>query len=587
MKKVKSPAKSFISDKKRIRNIVVNTVDRIADIVGSSLGPGGRPSIIESEVHGLPNRVTKDGVTIFRSLGSGDVNEHLIIETCRDVAIRTANQAGDGTTSSTILAGAIIRNLFDFCEKNPSFSPQKAMRKLQKCVKEELLPLIAEKSIKITTENQHLLEKVACISANGDSEMAKAVIEAYDSVGYGAGSHITIQELSGPQKYEVELIEGFPVGIGYEDCCGKFHNAFINDQANQRCLLDNPLFLLYDGQITDLLLVKDVLENIGQNYVDGNTNYKNLVLVSHGFSESVLTELAINMGNTGTINVYPMITPMTHQINSQYQFLLDLAAFTGAKIFGMNKHPSEAVEGDFGKDMEIFESYRFRTTIVGNPDSLNVEVRAEELKAQIANPSSQWEKIILEERLGKLTSGIAKLKIYGGSDGELKEKHDRVEDAVCAVRNAIAEGCLPGGCRTFLDLGVHLLSKYDENGVEVQVLFPSLLSPIKKLLDNVGFDEEEIGSTINHLIENPDVVFDVSEQIYGKAEDLGLFDATGAVSKSLENSISIAGVLGTLGGIIAFPRDDVMEREYAKEEREYRQAAERPETFTNEANLRA
>lgn len=904
MKKVKTAAKTFISDKKRIEKIVVSTMEKISDIVGSSLGPGGRPSIIESEVNGIPNRVTKDGVTIFKSLGSNDVNEHLIIETARDAAIRTANSTGDGcqlasaivytpkgpttigelqvgqqicgtdgtvqvvegifhkgkrdiyniyfsgggmtscspdhlwtvktmsggrkktlplseiekdykgllgnkycvqtsvvhfdedkskmpldpyflgvllgdgclrdsgsieitigkpkehiieklilpegatqlvrwvenknsyrikfqnvrkhvqelnvancdsfskhippsylyssiesrrsllqglidtdghvnkrglfefstvsetlsrdflslcrglgipvshrtktrkegesysttplhvitqrkgykygnaiekiektgkvddvmcikvsnpdslyitddyivthnTTNTTILVGSIIKNLFAFCAKNPHYSPQKAMRRISKCVKDEILPLIESKSIKIGQENKHLLEKVATISANGDTEMAKAVIESYDAVGYGSGSHITIQELSGPQKYEVELIEGFPVGVGYEDCCGKFHNAFINDQANQRCLLDNPLFLLYDGQITDLLLVKDVLENIGQSYVNGDTNFKNLVLVSHGFSESVLTELAMNFANPGTINVYPMITPMSHQINSQYQFLLDLSAFTGAKIFGMNRHPSEATEKDFGTGMEIFESFRFRSTVVGSPDPINVEVRAEELKKQIENPSSQWEKIILEERLGKLTSGIAKLKIYGGSDGELKEKHDRVEDAVCSVRNAIVDGCLPGGCRTHIDLSLYLISKYDESDVLVQVLFYSLLAPIKKLLDNVGYNDDEINEVISHLMQNPDDVYDVSEQKYGKAEEFGLFDATGAVTKSLENAVSISGVLGTLGGIIAYPRDDVMEREWAKEEREYKQAAERPESFVNEANLRA
>ena len=525
-------------------------------------------------------------VNIFRSLGSNNVEEHLIIETARDVAIRTANQAGDGTTSGTILAGALIKNLFAFCRNNPHFSPQKAMRKISKCVKEELLPMIKDKAIMIGNDNKELLEKVATISANGDSEMAKAVIEAYDAVGYGSGSHITIQELSGPQKYEVELIEGFPVGVGYEECCGKFHTAFINDQGNQRCILDNPMFLLFDGNVTDLVSFMEVFNRLGEAYVQGNAEFKNMVLVAHGFSESVLTELAMNFAQPGTINIFPMLTPMSQQINSRYQFLLDLSAFTGARIFGMTKHPSESAEGDFGKGMENFEAYRFRSTIVGNPESVNIEVRAEELKAQIANPASVWEKMILEERLGKLTNGIAKLKIYGGSDGELKEKHDRVEDAVCAVRNALTDGCLPGGCRTLVDLSLYLVEKYDQNDVVNEVLFPSLLSPIKKLLDNIGYCEDEISEVLEKLMENPELVFDVSEQKYGNALELGLLDAAGAVSKSLENSVSIAGVLGTLGGIVAYPRDDQMEREEAREVRDYNKAVENPESFTNEANER-
>ena len=585
-KKVKTPAKSFISDKKRIEQIVVRTMEKISDIVGSSLGPGGRPSIIESDQPGLPNRVTKDGVTIFRALGSNNVEEHLIIETARDAAIRTANQAGDGTTSGTILAGALIKNLFAFCRNNPHYSPQKAMRKVSKCVKDELLPLIKEKAIVIGNDNKELLEQVATISANGDSEMAKAVIEAYDAVGYGTGSHITIQELSGPQKYEVELIEGFPIGVGYEESCGKHHTAYITDQGGQRCLLNKPLFLLFDGNVTDMASFMEVVNRFGEAYSNGDSNFANLILVAHGFSESVLTLLAHNFANPGTMCVFPLLTPMSQQINSRYQFLLDLSAFTGAKIFGMTKHPSEGVDGDFGGGMEFFESYRFKSTIVGDPEQVNIEVRAEELKAQIKNPSSVWEKMILEERLGKLTNGIAKLKIYGGSDGELKEKHDRVEDAVCAVRNALTDGCLPGGCRVLVDLSLYLVEKYDQNDVVNEVLFPSLLSPIKKLLDNIGYTEDEINGVLSHLMENPNDVFDVSEQKYGDALELGLLDAAGAVSKSLENAVSIAGVLGTLGGIVAYPRDDQMEREEAREVREYNKAVENPDSFTNEANER-
>lgn len=914
-RKVKSAPKFFVSDKKRIEKIVVSTMEKVADIVGSSLGPGGRPSIIESELPDLPNRITKDGVTIFKSLGSYDPIEQLIIEAARDASIRTANEAGDGpvpasskvltpygwktmkdikigdvicgtdrtqqfvlgvfpkgqkeiykvhfqgkacveccedhlwevtdntgktgvfalktilndyklndkntkssfkysvrttevdfeetesmpidpyllgvllgdgslsgthrstieislgkkkehvlsklklpegiksratwnihknyfrvkltgesndglsmrgivnkvgllgttsstkfipkqylyssfesrkqllqglldtdghvkpsglfefstiseqlcndilelcrglgifvsvrekdrtncggysttklfvinqrrgskygnqiteiektgvftemlcikvsnsnslyvindyvvthnTTTATILSGSLIKSLFSFCSNNKSYSPQKAMRIIQKCVKEELLPFIESKSIKIGQENKGLLEKVATISANGDTEMAKAVIEAYETVGYGAGSHITIQELSGPQKYEVELIEGFPIPMGYEDSCGKFHTSFINDQANQRCLLTKPLFLLYDGTVSDLVMFQSVFEQLDKEYQSGNSDFKNIVLVAHGFSESVLTMLAVNFKEPTTLNILPLVTPMTSQVNSRYHFLYDFAAFTGAKVFDMTNHPSDAKPKDFGYGNELFECYRFRSTLVGDPDPVNVEVRAEEIKGQIANPASQIEKILLEERLGKLTNGIAKLKIFGASDGELKEKHDRVEDAVCAVRNALNEGCLPGGCRIGIDMILYLASKYDKEHVVNQVLVAALFAPIAKLLDNVGYNEEEVKEVVNKLMKKPNLVYDVSEQKFGKAEDLGLFDAAGAVSKSLENAVSVAGVLGTLGGIVGFPRDDQNELQAAKEQRNYDQSISNPEYGPNPANER-
>lgn len=588
VRKVKSASKKFISDKSKIEEIVVRVMDKITDIVGSSLGPGGRPSIIESDVPGLPNRCTKDGVTIFRALGAYDPFEHMIIETARDSSVRTADAAGDGTTTSCILSGALVKNLFAFCRNNPKFSPQRAMRDVNKFLKATLLPEISKRAIKISAKNQGLLEKVATVSANGDSEMAKAVISAFDAVGYGASSHITIQELSGPQGFEVELIEGFPIPIGYEDSCNKFNQAFINDKANQRCILDKPLFILWDGQVHDIVMFQGVLETIGKAYTEGNSDFKNVVFVAHGFSESVLTQFAWNFADPGTINIVPLMTPMNQQKNSQYYFLQDLAAFTGAKVFGMNKHPSDAKEGDFGSNMESFECYRFRSTVVGTPDPTNVELRADELRGQIKNPASQVEKILMEERLGKLTNGIAKLKVFGGSSGELKERHDRVEDAVCAVRNAISSGCLPGGCRILIDLALMSLkhAKKTKSEVLAAVLFPTLISPVLKLLDNSGYNQEEKEEITNKLMSDTSLVYDVAEGKFGTAEEFGLYDAVGAVEKSLENAVSIASVLGTLGGIVAFPRDDQLEREEARTEADFNRMTDNPTSYVNEANER-
>lgn len=586
-RKAKDSAKIFVSDREQIKKIVLRTMKRASDIVSCTLGPGGLNVLIESDYPGVPHKNTKDGVTVLKSLGANDPYEHLIVEQVRDVAQRTASEAGDGTTTATLLAYNVIQNMFAFCEKNPKYSPQKAARRISQVVDELLLPYIASQSIAINEENKSLLKMVAKISANGDEDMANAVIKAFEEIGYGDSSHVTIRELSGRKKYVVERIDGFPIPMGFEESIGKLHTAFINDQANQRSYLEKPLFLLYDGNVNDLITFLPIMEGLGKKYVEeGNSDYKNLVIFAHGFSENVLTQLAFNFSNPNTLNVLPMITPMAQFLNSQTHFLHDLSAFTGAKVFGLKDQVNTATLADLGRGMEYFEAYRFRSTVVGEPDPVNVEVRAEDLKTMIKNAESQAEKIMLEERLGKITNGIAKLTIYGGSNGELKEAHDRCEDAVCAVRSTIGHGAVPGGCRLAINMALKLAEELPDGDPAKEVLFPSLLSLPTKLLDNAGRNSDEIQEIVARLVEDREVVYDVENEKFGKAEEVGLLDATKAVSESLSNAVSIACILGTMGGLVAYPRDPVFERSEARADSEFMRATDSPNQFVNEADER-
>lgn len=585
-RKAKSAPKIFETDHNKLKSAVLNTMSRVATAVGSTMGPGGKVVLIESDLPGFPNKLTKDGVTVFKSLGAHNPYEHLIIETARDVAQRTVTEAGDGTTTATVLSHAIIQNLFDFCDANKKYSPQKAARRIQKVTESILIPYIKSRSISIGEENKHLLKMVAQISANGDEEMASAVIQAFEEIGYGDASHVTIREMSGKKGYKVERIDGFPITVGYEESAGKLHTAFINDQGNQRCYLEKPLYLLVDGQLNDIVSIVPLIEALGQRYTGGDGDYKNLVIFAHGFSEAVLTQLAFNFADPTTLNVLPMITPMAQFLNSQTHFLHDIAAFTGAKVFGLKDPVHKASVENLGQGSESFEAYRFRSTIVGEPDPANVEVRADELRTQMTHAESQAEKINLEERCGKITNGIAKLTIYGGSNGELKEAHDRCEDAVCAVRSAISAGALPGGCRVALDMASKLAAELEAGDPAREVLMPALLSLPNKLLDNAGYSQEEIQVVLKRLLNNPDEVYDVENMVYGKAEDLGLFDATKAVSESLSNAVSIASVLGTMGGMVCHPRDGDFERSEAKADSEFMRVTSNPNQFVNEANER-
>ncbi len=586
-RKAKTAPKIFMTDQKRLKKLVLETMGEIADAVGRTMGPGGRNILIESDFPGIANKNTKDGVTVFKSLGYIDSYKHLITEQARASAERTASEAGDGTTTATVLSNALIQNIFEFCEKNPRYSPQRAVRRVKKVSENLLAPYIASRAITIGEENKEMLKMVAKISANGDEDMASAVIQAFEEIGYGDASHVTIREVSGKTGYKVERIDGFPIAMGYEDSIGKLHTAFINDQANQRCFMEKPLFLLFDGVINDIINILPIINGLGSKYVnEGNSDYKNLVIFAHGFSENVLTNLAFNFADPGTINVIPMVTPMEQYVNSQLAFLMDLSAFTGAKVFGLKDQVSTATLQDLGGNMETFEAYRFRSTVVGDPDPVNVEVRAEDLKKQKENPESAAESRWLEERIGKITNGIAKLTISGGSNGELKEAHDRCEDAVCAVRSAITHGALPGGCRISIDMALKIAQELEVGDPAREILMPSLMALPQRLLDNAGYHSDEIQEVIAKLIENPEFVYDIENEKYGKAEELGLFDATKAVSESLNNAVSIASVLGTMGGIVCHPRDAEFERSEARADSEFMRVSENPNAYVNEANER-
>ncbi len=560
-RKVKTSAKIIKYDQKEIIPIVLSTMKMIADTVGSTFGPGGKNVIIESTLPGLPNINTKDGVTVFRHLGHIDPTCHLLIEQARDAAVRTASEAGDGTTTATILSEAIVRHMYGYCGSNPKVSPQKVMRTVREVVSKHIEPLLIEASQPVTIENQDMLRKVATISANGDKEMADAVIKAFNLVGFGENSHVTIQELNGPEGYEVELIDGYPIQIGYEDSCRNYYNAFINDRANNCARLEKPVFLLFDGQIRDIQSVQMLLEAVGRAWQERDYNH-NVVLVAHGFSEQVLQDLMMNFMSKETINVFPLRTPMSQVANSQNQFLHDLAAFTGASILDpVNNKPSKVDNLDsLGSGMSLFEAHRFRANIVGIPDPDLVEIRADELEQNIKNADSEIEKSLLEERLGKLTKGIAKLKIYAATSGDLKERHDRCEDAVCAVRGSLRDGVLPGGCRMWLTLAKILQTSEEFPPEASYVLSSAMLETFAKMMSNAGYSNDEIGIISTKLFTDDNIVYDVENQKYGDPFELGILDSTPAIVQAIRNATSIATILGTLGATICFPRDNDLER---------------------------
>jgi chaperonin GroEL len=534
-------------------------MELVSDIVGSTLGPGGRPVLIERQEYGLPNVITKDGVTVFRSLGFEDATSHCIMEAARDASVRTATEAGDGTTTATVLAYSIMKKTAEICAENPTISPQKISRDINQYFKDVIEPTILGMSKSVGIEDRETLTNIAKLSANGDDLLAQKVIECFDLV--GDAGNVTIVEESGPSSYEVERIDGYPVSTGYEDSCGRYYPSFINEQGTASVKLDKPLFILNYGKINDIHSLFPIFTLLN------DSDISNVVVVATGFSDQVLGHLAINFSQ-GSLKVYPLVVPMSPSPTGQLDFIEDLAAITGGKVLSnLGKTLANATEKDLGfLPNGSFEATRYRSNIIGIRDEILVIERVEVLQKRLATAGSRLDATILQERIGKVSGGIAKLRVVGPSTGDVKERRDRADDAVCAVRGALKHGYLSGGGKTLVRLATNL--EFPSKHV-CDVLAPAFIEPVRRMLTNAGLDNEAAKEVCFKLSQDDDTVFDALKMEYVKALDGGILDSTPAVLEAIRNSINIATILGTLGGAVIFPRDKEFERREAKEAHDY------------------
>lgn len=584
-KKVHSAYKVVMPKGPELTAKILSTMKIISDVVGSTLGPAGQPVLIERREHDIPPTVTKDGVTVFKSIGFRDPVAQCVAETGRDAAVRTVTEAGDGTTTATVLAEAIIRLSQEYCAQNPKAKPQLVARRLEQLFLDVIEPTLRKASIKASLDKRagrKLLHAVAKLSANGDGPLADAVLQCFDIC--GDAGNVTITEQSGPSHYEVEKVEGYPIRIGYDDCAGIFAPKFVNDPGRQLCAMNNPVFLLYNGSISNPMELLIALERVGERFVaalngqgDGRPTPNAIVVVAAGFSEVVLASFAASWDMANAVKVFPLVVPRSIIANYQAEFLGDLAAITGATVFDpLNRPLDTATFEDFGPGVDGFEAGRFRSTILGTAAARGTDWenalldRVSVVQQQVEGAGSQLDRIMLEERLAKLTGGIARLKVIGSSNGELKEKRDRAEDAVCAVRGAIKQGCLPGGGWGLIRAAIAVMAAAGDDPVVREILVPALGDPVDRLLHNCGKTEEEV-DTITKAIWDAAVngtsrwVYDAMNDVYGDAKKLGVLDSAPAVIEAIRNSISMAGTLGTMGGVVVFARDEALETTEARD----------------------
>jgi len=550
----KSKAKKIITNRAELKDLVSKTLDDMATIVGSTLGPGGRPVLLERE--GLSPIATKDGVTVARHLGVANAEANLIIDAAKEICLNTAKQAGDGTTTAIVLANAITKHGMKFLQDNIKYNPQRMVNELQQVYEDVIVKFLQDNAKKIKSDEE--LTDVATISANGDLKIARAAVEAV--LAAGEDGTVLVEE-SQDASIRVEIMDGFIVTSGLRDL-GSIGPAFINDKTNQQSKMDNGIVFLYDGTINDLKVMATI-----QTALEGGSELYGmpLIIFAHGFADIVLDKCAKSTKSGYTI--IPVKTPMGGYANSRTMFLSDMAAYTGGFVFDPITIENGIVLNDesdgFGRFLRAKVNL-YEGLITSEVSTDIIDARVAELKAIAEVAPSEKDKMHIKASIGKLTGGVSTIWVGGGSELEAREKKARVEDAVEAIRSAIAEGIIPGGCGVHLVLA-DIIANHKDYKPSWSIMVEALRAPFALLLSNCGEDVDVVWNAIKGNIVNrttpPNLIFDANKHELVDPMKAGIIEPAKVCRVSIGNALSVASLLITLGGVVVVPRNSDLENQ--------------------------
>ena len=503
-------------------------VDSLANAVKVTLGPRGRNVVLGRSNH---YAITKDGVSVAREVFLNDPIENLGAQMVKQVAANVAQAAGDGTTTATVLSQSILEKGLKMIEAG--FDPMDIKMGIDKALK-IVVNNLKENSIEVVGTDQ--IKQVATISANGDSNIGSIISEAMDEVGFDGV--ITIDDSATHDTY-LEVVRGMEFAGGYVS------PYFINNIAKLEAQLDNPLVFIYDGNIKGLKGLIHVLE-----FAAGQK--RPLLIISNGIEGDALQALVMNKAN-GALDVTAINSP-GHGQNRTDQ-LKDMAAVVGAKVIEYAKGEDIAnLNPDMVKMViggcEKATASEHRTTLIkGEGAKEEISKRVDDMKLTIDNHDNPSEVLLVKERLSKLEGGVAILRIGAYTDVELKEKKDRVEDALSATSAAVEEGILPGGGMALYRASV-LLEKelgqmnFDTNDQKVgfEILLDAIKQPFATILSNAGLNHEVISKD---LPEDYNIGYDARLNEYVNMLDSGIIDPTKVTRSAIENSSSVSGLMLT------------------------------------------
>ncbi|MBR2791219.1 MAG: chaperonin GroEL [Erysipelotrichaceae bacterium] len=507
---------------KEVRSKMLKGVDTLADTVKVTLGPKGRNVVLEKS-YGSP-LITNDGVTIAKEIELEDKFENMGAKLVYEVANKTNDVAGDGTTTATLLAQAIMHNGIECVEKGSNPVLLKAgMEKAAKLIAEKLLAQTKQ----VSTSKD--IAQVASISSSSE-EIGKYIAMAMEKV--GKDGVITVDESKGFET-ELEIVEGLEYDKGY------MSPYMASDREKMQSELENPYILVTDEKINSIQEILPLLEKIVQSN-------KPLLIIAEDIDNEVLTTLIVNKLR-GAFNVVATKAPGFG--DAQKAMLQDIATVTGGKYITkeLSMDLKEVELADLGTAAKVVVKKDSTTIVHGNGDKDEIADRVAEIKAQIEKSTSEYDKKRLNERLAKITSGVAIIKVGAATESEMKEKKLRIEDALNATKAAIAEGIIIGGGSALVNIYRKYKDELKGDNVDEQkginAVFEAILLPMEQIAENAGYDGKEIVKL--QLTKRGNVGFDAKEGIWTDMFKAGIVDPTKVTRSAVLYATSIASLFVT------------------------------------------
>ena len=505
-----------------------NGVDKLANAVTSTLGPSGRNVIIEQDM-GNPVS-TKDGVTVAKSIELENKVENLGAQIVKQASIKTADQAGDGTTTSTLLAQSMLSEGLARLEKGSNAVDIK--RGIDKAVKDVVDYLITDYSKEITDESQ--LKQVATISANNDEEVGELISAAIDKV--GRDGVVTIEESKTGETY-LETVEGMQFNRGYKS------PYFVTDNNTMTAVLSNPLILITDKRLTTVKELLPILEGVSQQN-------KSLLVIADDIDGEALSTMVVNKMR----GILPVVAVKAPEFGDRKKAILeDIATLTGGTVVSTEKGMRlDKFQAEWlGKAGKVTVGKETTTIIDAQGTEDAITQRVEEIRTQIDESNSPYEIEKLQERLASFVGGVAIVHVGGHTEVEMKEKKDRVDDALSATKAALEEGILPGGGIALLNaarvlvesLGSKDLTKDELNGYDIVI--NAIERPFNKILENAGYTEPAIAEVEEEILADGDQWsgYNPRTEEYVNMYNSGIIDPTKVTRLALENAASVAGTM--------------------------------------------
>ncbi len=502
------------------RDLLRQGVDALANAVKVTLGPKGRNVILEKKF-GAP-QVTKDGVTVAKEIELEEIFENIGAQLVKEVASKTNDDAGDGTTTATILAQSIVN--VGLKNVTAGANPMDLKRGIDKAVK-KVIENLKSQSHEVGDDST-MIQHVASISANNDPEIGKLIAEAMGKV--KNEGVITVEESKTADTYS-EVVEGMQFDRGY------ISPYFVTDSEKMEAVLENPYILLHDKKISTMKDLLPVLEATAQAG-------RPLLIISEDIDGEALATLVVNKLR-GSLKVAAVKAPGFG--DRRKEMLEDIAILTGGTVISEEKGLTlEAAKLDMLGNSEKVVIDKENTTIVnGAGDKANIEARVKQIKTQIDNTTSDYDKEKLQERLAKIAGGVAVLYVGAASEVEMKEKKARVEDALSATRAAVEEGIIPGGGVAYIrsvKVIESLKGDNEDQTTGIAIIKRALEEPLRQIVENAGLEGSVVVQKISE--EKEDYGYNANTDKYEHLLKSGVIDPTKVARIALENAASIAGM---------------------------------------------